>query len=34
MSEEKPKPSYYAIIPAHVRYDASLPPNAKLLEAA
>ena len=31
MSEEKPKPSYYAIIPAHVRYDASLPPNAKLL---
>ena len=27
----KPRPSYYAIIPAHVRYDATLPPNAKLL---
>lgn len=28
MSEKK---SYYAIIPANVRYDESLPPNAKLL---
>lgn len=28
MSEKK---SYYAIIPASVRYDESLPPNAKLL---
>ena len=26
-----PTPAYYAIIPAHVRYDDSLPPNAKLL---
>lgn len=25
------KKSYYAIIPANVRYDESLPPNAKLL---
>ena len=25
------KPSYYAIITAPVRYDQSLPPNAKLL---
>ena len=25
------KKSYYAIIPANVRYDASLPANAKLL---
>lgn len=31
MSEEKPKPAYYAIIPASVRYDSTLPPNAKLL---
>ena len=29
MTEEKK--SYYAIIPADVRYDESLPPNAKLL---
>ena len=29
MTEEKK--SYYAIIPANVRYDESLPPNAKLL---
>ena len=29
--EDKPKPSYYAVIPAHVRYDETLPPNAKLL---
>lgn len=31
MSELKPKPAYYAIIPASVRYDVSLPANAKLL---
>lgn len=29
MSDEKK--SYYAVIPANVRYDESLPPNAKLL---
>ncbi len=29
--KEESQPSYYAIIPADVRYDASLPPNAKLL---
>lgn len=29
MAEEKK--SYYAIIPANIRYDESLPPNAKLL---
>tara|TARA_R100000963_G_C4637445_1_gene101332 strand:+ start:562 stop:1164 length:603 start_codon:yes stop_codon:yes gene_type:complete len=29
----KDKPSYYAIIPADVRYDTSLTPNAKLLYA-
>lgn len=29
MTEEKK--SYYAIIPANIRYDESLPPNAKLL---
>lgn len=28
---EESKKSYYAIIPANVRYDKSLPPNAKLL---
>ena len=27
------KPSYWSVIPACVRYDASLPPNAKLLYA-
>lgn len=33
MSEEKliEKPGYYAIIPANVRYDKTLSPNAKLL---
>ena len=25
------KKSYYAVIPANIRYDESLPPNAKLL---
>lgn len=30
---EKMKPSYWSVIPACVRYDASLPPNAKLLYA-
>lgn len=33
MSEEINKPSYYAIIPAKVRYDPELRPNAKLLYA-
>lgn len=28
---EASKKSYYAIIPAHVRYDSSIPANAKLL---
>lgn len=30
---EKRKPSYWAVLPACIRYDASLPPNAKLLYA-
>lgn len=30
---EKPNPTYYAIIPANIRYDNSLTPNAKLLYA-
>ena len=29
--EESNNRSYYAIIPANVRYDKDLPPNAKLL---
>ena len=29
----KIKPSYYAIVPANIRYDKSLTPNAKLLYA-
>jgi len=29
----KEKPSYWAVLPASVRYDAALPPNAKLLYA-
>lgn len=29
--DEKRKPGYYAVIPAQVRYDESLRPNAKLL---
>lgn len=28
---DKRKPGYYAVIPAHIRYDESLRPNAKLL---
>lgn len=31
MDENKAKPSYYAVIPASVRYDDSIPANAKLL---
>lgn len=33
MSDEIRKPAYFAIIPAKVRYDTSLRPNAKLLYA-
>ena len=29
--QAKDKPGYWAVIPASVRYDADLPPNAKLL---
>lgn len=29
--DEKRKPGYYAVIPAQIRYDESLRPNAKLL---
>ena len=28
---QKSRPGYYAVIPADVRYDDQLPPNAKLL---
>ena len=31
MAEKKEEPSYWAVIPANVRYDKSLSPNAKLL---
>ncbi len=31
MIEEKNLPSYYAVIPANVRYDKDISPNAKLL---
>ena len=30
---EKRKPSYWAVLPATIRYDPDLPPNAKLLYA-
>ena len=30
---EKRKPSYWAVLPATIRYDPNLPPNAKLLYA-
>ena len=31
MSEDQPRTAYYAVIPADVRYDPNLKPNAKLL---
>ncbi len=31
MEEEQIRPGYYAVIPADVRYDPKIPPNAKLL---
>ena len=33
MDEQKQKPGYWAVIPAAVRYDEKLTPNAKLLYA-
>lgn len=30
-STPEPQPGYYAVVPAHVRYDQTIPPNAKLL---
>lgn len=33
MEEKMEKPSYWAVLPAQIRYDAGLPPNAKLLYA-
>lgn len=33
MPEQEPKPAYWAILPAKVRYDEQLRPNAKLLYA-
>ena len=31
MSEKTARPSYWAVIPADVRYDDQIPANAKLL---
>ena len=33
MTEPKEKPGYWAVLPAQVRYDPAIPPNAKLLYA-
>ncbi len=33
MQEKKEKPNYYAIVPATIRYDTDITPNAKLLYA-
>ena len=33
MTEQKKTPGYWAVLPAQVRYDPAIPPNAKLLYA-
>ncbi len=33
MSEQNEKPGYWAVLPAQIRYDPAIPPNAKLLYA-
>lgn len=33
LTEPKDKPGYWAVLPAQIRYDPAIPPNAKLLYA-